>query len=80
MLAIKYTRITLKAVKTLNISQYNYIIVNVHQTGEQAPRRSPDTGHEPPPPGADAGYQKKSSGFTALNRNIFLKNSIVPNL
>nr|DAW65476.1 MAG TPA: hypothetical protein [Caudoviricetes sp.] len=44
------------------------------------PRRSPGTGREPPPPGADAGHQKKSSGFTALNQNIFLKIPIVPNL
>lgn len=39
MLSIKYTRITIRAVKTSNRSRYRYIyiIVNVHQTGEQAP-------------------------------------------
>nr|DAH49948.1 MAG TPA: hypothetical protein [Bacteriophage sp.] len=47
---------------------------------ECKPRRSPGTGHEPPPPGADAGHQKKSSVFTALNQNIFLKIAIIPNL
>nr|DAU27643.1 MAG TPA: hypothetical protein [Caudoviricetes sp.] len=37
--------------------------MSMYITPENKPRRSPSTGHEPPPPGADAGHQKKSSGL-----------------
>lgn len=67
MLVIKYTRIPIKAVKTPNKSRYSYMQLSMCIKPERKPRRSPDTGHEPPPPGADAGRQKKSSAFTALN-------------
>lgn len=80
MLVIEYTRITIRAVKMSNRSRYSYIQLSMCIKPGNKPRRSPDTGHEPPPPGADAGHQKKSSAFTALNQNIFLKIAITPNL
>lgn len=77
MFAIKYTRIPIKAVKTSNRSRYSYIQLSICIKPECKPRRSPDTGHEPPPPGADAGHQKESSAFTALN-NLYLRPGASP--
>nr|DAG80942.1 MAG TPA: hypothetical protein [Caudoviricetes sp.] len=51
--------------------------MSMHITPGHKPRRSPGTGHEPPPPGADAGHQKKSSGFTALN-SLYLRPRASP--
>nr|DAW62339.1 MAG TPA: hypothetical protein [Caudoviricetes sp.] len=49
----------------------------MHITPENKPRRSPGTGHEPTPPGADAGHQKKNSAFTTLN-SLYLQPGASP--